>query len=116
MCDAVNVERLCVAYGTFSDRVLVFDSSGSPRQSAAGREKIKAKLWMSAAVDDYFLRKNDDMMEKLLPKIRAGAVLLQPLFAQDLRSFSPLLLSFASWTHFGGGVLLQISRRIRHTL
>jgi hypothetical protein len=32
---------------------------------------MKAKLWMSAAVDDYFIRQNDEMLEKMLPKVRA---------------------------------------------
>lgn len=54
-------------------------ASGSPRQSAAGREKIKSNLWMSAAVDDYFIRKNDDMLERLLPKIRADIAAVREL-------------------------------------
>ena len=44
--------------------------SNSPR-SVSVREKMIEKLWMSEAVDAYFLRQNDEMLEKTLPKIRA---------------------------------------------
>ena len=43
--------------------------SSSP-QSVSVREKMKDKLWMSEA-DAYFLRQNDEMLEKTLPKVRA---------------------------------------------
>ncbi len=33
------------------------------------RVKIKEKLWISEAVDAYFLRKNEEMLEKMLPKV-----------------------------------------------
>eukprot|EP01043_Picozoa_sp_COSAG02_P053636 COSAG02_NODE_5953_length_3916_cov_1.450616_3_plen_304_part_00 len=47
--------------------------SSSPR-SVGVREKMKAKLWMSEAVDAYFLRQNDEMLEKTLPKVRSRSI------------------------------------------
>lgn len=44
------------------------DLSNSPR-SVRVRDKMKEKLWMSEAVDAYFLRQNDEMLEKMLPKV-----------------------------------------------
>ena len=40
----------------------------SPRSTSI-RDKMKEKLWMSEAVDEYFLRRNDEMLEKMLPKV-----------------------------------------------
>lgn len=44
------------------------EMSSSPR-SVSVRAKMKDKLWMSEAVDAYFLRQNDEMLEKMLPKV-----------------------------------------------
>ena len=49
----------------------VADSLSNSPRSVSVREKMKEKLWMSEAVDAYFLRQNDLMLEKTLPKIRA---------------------------------------------